>query len=47
MNDCAVEKPQGPVSQIDPSASIRFRGSPSVRCGSTTVAGAKRAFQVA
>ena len=45
MNDWAVEKPHGPDSQMLPSASMRFSGSPSVRCGSAIVAGANFAFQ--
>jgi len=31
----AVEKPQGPVSQMFPFWSMWTSGSPSVRCGST------------
>src|SRR6516225_5887054 len=45
-NDCAVVKPHGPDSQIAPLWSAICRGSPSVRCGSTTVAGANLAFHV-
>ena len=45
MNDMLVLKPQGPDSQRFPSASIFTSGSPSVRCGSTTVAGVNFAFQ--
>ena len=46
MNDMLVVKPQGPDSQMLPSASTVTSGSPSVRCASTTVAGANFAFQV-
>src|SRR5207247_11437931 len=45
MKDMLVLKPQGPDSQMFPSGSSFARGSPSVRCASTTVAGEKRAFQ--
>src|SRR6266849_3473128 len=38
---CAVLKPHGPDSQMLPAWSICTSGSPSVRCGSTIVAGAK------
>jgi len=38
-----VVKPHGPHSQRRPSASAVTSGSPSVRCGSTTVAGANLA----
>src|SRR5581483_2076499 len=47
MKDCAVVKPHGPDSQIPPSGSTTCSGSPSVRCASTTVAGANVAFHVA
>src|SRR2546427_2898476 len=40
-NPCAVLNPQGPDSQILPAWSIWTSGSPSVRCGSTIVAGPK------
>ena len=38
-NPWAVLNPQGPDSQILPNWSIWTRGSPSVLCGSTIVAG--------
>ena len=45
MNDMLVEKPHGPDSQMFPSASSLTSGSPSVRCGSTTVEGENFALQ--
>src|SRR5919198_5160044 len=46
MNEFCVVVPQGPDSQRFPFMSNQSRGSPSVRCASTTVAGLKRSLPV-
>ena len=46
MNEFWVVVPHGPDSQKVPFGSIASIGSPSVRCGSTTVADENFAFHV-
>src|SRR4051812_3967878 len=38
-HDCCVDVPNGPDSQYSELDGTTFKGSPSVRCASTTVAG--------
>jgi hypothetical protein len=45
-NELFVVVPHGPDSRIVPSPGTNVRGSPSVRCGSTTVDEENVAFQL-